>query len=289
MDFEVRRIDHVVLRVASLPRALRFWTEVLGLREERRLDALGLVQLRAGESLVDLVDVDSPLGRMGGAAPGPEGRNVDHVCLRIDPFDVPGLRAHLDAHGVEYGEVGARYGADGTGPSLYLKDPDGNTVELKGPAQQPSLRTRARPDPDDPELVLETEPAHGDVELLGDALYRFNIEATGLRDGEVLAYFVREPEGGVAAGLYGWTWGGTGVVDRLWVAAPRRRQGLGRRLLAAAEREARRRGCERMLLSTHSFQAPGFYRGLGYEEISRVDDYPRPHANLWLRKRLDSA
>jgi len=130
-------LDHVVLRVADLARALAFYEGVLGCREERRLDALGLVQLRAGASLIDLVDLAGPLGRAGGAAPGAEARNVDHFCVRIEPFDETALRAHLEAHGVEPGDVGARYGADGTGPSMYVRDPDGNVVELKGPPETP--------------------------------------------------------------------------------------------------------------------------------------------------------
>ena len=90
-------------------------------------------QLRAGESLIDLVALDGELGRRGGAGPGKEGRNVDHFCLRIEPFDAEALAAHLRAHGVERGDVGERYGADGTGPSIYVRDPDDNVVELKGP------------------------------------------------------------------------------------------------------------------------------------------------------------
>lgn len=140
MEFRVRRIDHVVLRVTDLASALRFYCQVLGLREERRIDALGLVQLRAGDSLIDLVDVESPLGRAGGAPPGSEGRNLDHVALRIDPFEAGTLRAWLERHGVAAGEIGERYGAEGTGPSLYVRDPDGNVVELKGPASSPPLR-----------------------------------------------------------------------------------------------------------------------------------------------------
>jgi catechol 2,3-dioxygenase-like lactoylglutathione lyase family enzyme len=130
---KVLGLDHVVFRVADMARALAFYEGVLGCREERRLDALGLVQLRAGASLIDLVDLDSPLGKAGGAAPGAEGHNVDHVCVRVEPFDEAALRAWLESNGVEAGDVGQRYGADGTGPSLYVKDPDGNTVELKGP------------------------------------------------------------------------------------------------------------------------------------------------------------
>ena len=134
MTIKVLGIDHVVLRVADVERAIRFYCDVLGCREERRVADIGLIQLRAGTALIDLVGVDSELGRAGGAAPGAEGRNVDHVALRIEVFDEAALRAHLEAHGVAAGEVKRRYGAEGDGPSLYIEDPDGNTVELKGPA-----------------------------------------------------------------------------------------------------------------------------------------------------------
>ncbi|WP_281782094.1 VOC family protein [Lysobacter auxotrophicus] len=110
-----------------------FYCDVLGCTVERRQDAIGLTQLRAGDSLIDLVGIDGKLGRMGGAAPGEEGRNVDHFCLRVEPFDVDAIVAHLRAHGVRIGEFGSRYGADGEGPSQYLYDPEGNVVELKGP------------------------------------------------------------------------------------------------------------------------------------------------------------
>ena len=136
MTLELSGIDHVVLRVHDLPRALRFYCDVLGCREERRLDELGLVQLRAGASLIDLVPVDSPLGRNGGDAPPPPeagGRNMDHFALAVANFDEARLRAHLESHGVEPGEVAQRYGATGNGPSMYLRHPDGNVVELKGP------------------------------------------------------------------------------------------------------------------------------------------------------------
>jgi glyoxylase I family protein len=129
----IREIDHVVLRVADLARMQRFYHEVLGCAEVRRQDAIGLVQLRAGSAMLDLVPVDGKLGRMGGAAPGPEGRNVDHVCFRVEPFDEAAIRAHLAAHGVEAGPVESRFGAEGEGPSIYLHDPEGNMIELKGP------------------------------------------------------------------------------------------------------------------------------------------------------------
>jgi len=128
-------LDHVVFRVRDIERALAFYRDVLGCTLERSLPDFGLYQLRAGRSLIDLVPVESELGRMGAAAPGPEGRNVDHIALRIEPFDEGGLRAHLQAHGIDPGELARRYGAEGQGPSLYIEDPDGNTVELKGPPE----------------------------------------------------------------------------------------------------------------------------------------------------------
>jgi catechol 2,3-dioxygenase-like lactoylglutathione lyase family enzyme len=132
-DFTVQGIDHVVLRVVDVEGVIRFYKDVLGCAVERRKDDLGLIQLRAGRSLIDLVDVNGELGQKGGAAPGAEARNMDHFCLRIDPFDEAQIRAHLRAHGVEAGELATRYGAEGDGPSLYIQDPEGNTVELKGP------------------------------------------------------------------------------------------------------------------------------------------------------------
>jgi catechol 2,3-dioxygenase-like lactoylglutathione lyase family enzyme len=129
----VRDIDHLVLRVVDLERMLDFYTRALGCSVERRQEALGLIQLRAGRSLIDLVPVDGPLGRAGGAAPGREGRNLDHFCLRVEPFDEAAIRAHLASCGVEAGPLEQRYGAEGSGPSIYLADPEGNTVELKGP------------------------------------------------------------------------------------------------------------------------------------------------------------
>lgn len=130
---KVREIDHVVLRVRDLEPMLDFYRGVLGCEIEKRQDALGLVQLRAGRSLIDLVTVDGALGRAGGAATGADGRNLDHFCLRVEPFDEAAIRAELAVHGMEAGPVAARYGAEGSGPSLYLLDPEGNVVELKGP------------------------------------------------------------------------------------------------------------------------------------------------------------
>jgi glyoxylase I family protein len=129
----IRELDHVVLRVHHLEPMRRFYCDVLGCTVERHQEAIGLLQLRAGASLIDLVPVDSQLGAMGGAAPGREGHNMDHLCLRLRQFDVPRIQAHLRAHGVDPGEVASRFGAEGAGPSIYVQDPEGNTVELKGP------------------------------------------------------------------------------------------------------------------------------------------------------------
>lgn len=134
--FQILCLDHVVLRVADMPRMMRFYCNVLGCRVEREREELGLVQLRAGQSLIDLVDVAGTLGKQGGAAPASEGRNMDHLCLRIEPFDAGAIAAHLLAHGVVPGETKSRYGAEGEGPSMYITDPEENTVELKGPPER---------------------------------------------------------------------------------------------------------------------------------------------------------
>lgn len=128
----IRGLDHVVLRVRDLGRALAFYRDALGCEIERSSDALGLYQLRAGASLIDLVPVDGPLGRAGGPAPG-DGRNVDHIALQLASFDPEAIRGWLAERGFEAGEAAPRYGAEGMGPSLYVRDPDGNVVELKGP------------------------------------------------------------------------------------------------------------------------------------------------------------
>ena len=133
--FEIVGLDHVVLRVSDMDQALRFYCDVLGCSLERTVPDLGLFQLRAGRSLIDLVDVNAPLGKQGGAPPARTGHNVDHVCIRIDPFDPERLEEYLKKNGIKPGDVSRRYGADGYGPSMYIEDPDGNTVELKGPPE----------------------------------------------------------------------------------------------------------------------------------------------------------
>ncbi|OCC24785.1 lactoylglutathione lyase [Croceicoccus estronivorus] len=129
----IAALDHVVFRVRNMDRMIAFYEQVLGATVERKIENLGLVQLRAGRSLVDLVDCDGELGRQGGEPAGKGGRNVDHVCFQIRPWDEAGILGHLKHHGLADISVSRRYGADGFGPSIYLNDPEGNMLELKGP------------------------------------------------------------------------------------------------------------------------------------------------------------
>ncbi|MEQ8859797.1 MAG: VOC family protein [Pseudomonadales bacterium] len=136
VPFQLERIDHVVLRARNSDALVSFYRDVLGCPVEREAVDLGLVQLRAGASLIDVIAVDGPLGRAGGAAPRSAGaQNLDHVCLRVSPFEPAVLSAHLRRHGAEPSAVRHVYGAEGRGPSIYVDDPEGNTVELKGPAE----------------------------------------------------------------------------------------------------------------------------------------------------------
>ena len=132
MPINIARIDHVVLRVRDLDRMIEFYSTVLGCRLERGPGEERLAQLRAGDSLIDLVDIDSELGRLAGRAPAPDAPNVDHICLLAEPWDEDAILGQLRAHGVEPGSVEPRYGATGYGPSVYFEDPEGNTIELKG-------------------------------------------------------------------------------------------------------------------------------------------------------------
>jgi glyoxylase I family protein len=132
MKIHIREIDHVVIRVADLESITRFYCDVLGCSLEKEQRDIGLIQLRAGRSLIDLLKVGAKIDRPDSGTPG-EGRNMDHLCLRVEGFDGEALKAHLQERGVRIGELGVRYGADGFGPSLYLFDPEGNMVELKGP------------------------------------------------------------------------------------------------------------------------------------------------------------
>ena len=127
---QIAGLDHVVLRVGDLDRAIGFYQRVLGCHVERELQQPRLVQLRAGSALIDLV----PASTSPSEAADKTGRNMDHFCVRLAGFDTAALKAHLAKNGVDPGDVHERYGAEGYGPSIYLSDPDGNTVELKGPA-----------------------------------------------------------------------------------------------------------------------------------------------------------
>ncbi len=140
---EPKGLDHVVLRVRDLDRSISFYRDALGFPIERRLDELGLVQLRAGASLIDLVDVATPLGRAGGGEPIHDAHNMDHFALTLSTFDEDSIRAHLEKMGIKAEETRRLYGAEGFGPSIYLRDPDGNTVELKGPAEPDSKIERS--------------------------------------------------------------------------------------------------------------------------------------------------
>lgn len=120
-------LDHVVISVADMAAAIDFWTAGLGAHIERRIQEIGLVQLRAGASLIDL----APRGDDG------PGRNMEHVCVRIEPWDEKAIRAHLSACGIAAGKTEERYGADGYGPSIYIEDLEGNRIELKGPPVRP--------------------------------------------------------------------------------------------------------------------------------------------------------
>lgn len=132
MTLSIRQIDHLVLRVVDIKAMMDFYVGVLGCSLEKIQEEIGLYQVRAGSSLIDFVPVDGPLGASGGAAPGKEGRNLDHFCLRIEDFDANEITSYLTSKGIVAGKVESRYGAEGEGPSIYVTDPENNVVELKG-------------------------------------------------------------------------------------------------------------------------------------------------------------
>ncbi len=135
-------------------------------------------------------------------------------------------------------------------------------------------------------LSVDDNPDPRDVSFLEDRINEYNIRTTGMDDGRLLSIFLRDEAGQMIAGLYGWTWGGTCEIRFLWVSEDRRGQDLGTRLMRAAEAEAARRGCRQIVLDTHDFQAPGFYRKLGFEIEAVQEDYPLGHRKYYLRKRL---
>ncbi|BAO87904.1 VOC family protein [Caballeronia cordobensis] len=134
MHFNIREIDHVVIRCLDLDKMIHFYRTALCCPIEKEQRDLGLVQMRAGRSLIDLLAVGAKIDRPESGAPD-AGRNMDHLCVRVEPFDPGALRAHLEQHGARIGEEARRYGAEGFGPSLYLFDPEGNMIELKGPPE----------------------------------------------------------------------------------------------------------------------------------------------------------
>ena len=132
--FTLLGLDHLVLRVANLDVSRAFYEGVLGCKLEREIPSLGLYQFRAGRQLIDLVVIGS---KLGGPMPVNLGRrNQDHFCIEITPFVATHIKEYLSMSDVPIGEMGSRYGAMGLGPSIYIEDPDGNTVELKGPPEQ---------------------------------------------------------------------------------------------------------------------------------------------------------
>lgn len=141
-------------------------------------------------------------------------------------------------------------------------------------------------DPEAREIAIVADPSTRELDELEEAVHLFNEEATGLRDGRDLAAFLRDAQGALRAGIAGHTWGGCAEIRFLWVREAERGRGLGSRLLAAAEREARARGCARVVLSSHSFQAPAFYLRRGYVECGRAAGYPRGHAQIYFTKLL---
>jgi glyoxylase I family protein len=262
----IREIDHIVLRVVDLPSMLRFYCDGLGCRIERRQDEIGLIQLRAGRSLIDLVPVDGALGRAGGAAPGKEGRNLDHFCLRVEPFDESAIRARLAAHGIDAGPLASRYGAEGQGPSLYLTDPEGNVVELKGPAETlpgraaaPSTATTAASEPAAAVTIRRLGP--GDCRVLDDVageVFDHRVDPALARE------FLADPRHHLVVACAGTTVVGMATAlhyvhpdkpNELWineigVAPAYRCQGIGTRLLETLLAHGRAIGCREAWLGT---------------------------------------
>ena len=141
----IQGIDHIVLRASDIDAMRRFYCEVLGATHVAYRPQFGMSHLRIGAALIDLIEVNGPLGGAGGAAPGSEGRNMDHFCLRVEPFDQDSIVAHLKRHRVAIGEIRPRFGAEGSGVSIYLTDPEVNNVELIGPSDGKAVPPPAAP------------------------------------------------------------------------------------------------------------------------------------------------
>jgi glyoxylase I family protein len=263
----VREIDHLVLRVSDAEAMLAFYRDVLGCPVERRQDEIGLIQLRAGRSLIDLVPIDGALGRAGGAAPGKEGRNLDHFCLRIEPFDEADIRRRLKEHGIDAGPLASRYGAEGEGPSLYLADPEGNVVELKGPATAapvgaPSTTAAATAGAPAAEVTIRLL-GRSDAGVLDDvATDVFDHPVDRALTGEFLA----DPRHHLVVACAGTTVVGMASalhyvhpdkpaelwINEVGVAPAYRRRGVGTRLLEALFVHGRAIGCSEAWLGTEN-------------------------------------
>ncbi len=134
IPFHPKQFDHLVLRVRDVERAITFYETVLGCTVDRRRPEMGLYHLRCAGFMIDLVDIDGKLGGDGAAVEDGMPRNLDHFCLTVEPFDEAAIRRHLGEHGITASETGERYGARGNGLSMYIRDPDGNQIELKAPS-----------------------------------------------------------------------------------------------------------------------------------------------------------
>lgn len=131
--FKIKRLDHIVIRTAKIKEMVDFYCFTLGCTINRdKLKEHGMIQLNAGESLIDLLDANSEVGKKGGDAPDPNARNMDHFCILLDHFDEVEIKLQLKKFGVEFSDVQMRFGATRYGPSIYIYDPDGNKVEIKG-------------------------------------------------------------------------------------------------------------------------------------------------------------
>jgi len=261
----VREIDHLVLRVSDVAAMLAFYRDVLCCAVERRDDDIGLIQLRAGRSLIDLVPVDGALGRAGGAAPGKEARNLDHFCLRVEPFDENAIRTRLEAHGIDAGALASRYGAEGQGPSLYVSDPEGNVVELKGPAETAAAPASSSPAP----VATGASAAEVTIRRLGpgdsSVLDDVASEVFDHRvDAELASEFLADPRHHLVVACAGTTVVGMATalhyvhpdkptelwINEIGVAPPYRRRGIGTRLLEALLAHGRAIRCREAWLGT---------------------------------------
>jgi len=263
----VREIDHVVLRVSDAEAMTAFYRDVLGCPVEKRQDEIGLIQLRAGRSLIDLVPIDGALGRAGGAAPGRGGRNLDHFCLRVEPFDEAAIRRRLAEHGVDAGPVASRYGAEGEGPSIYVADPEGNVVELKGPAdgaQASAIAARATPTAaplgcgDEITIRLLGRGDDAVLDHVASDVFDHAVDAALTRE------FLADPRHHLVVACAGATVVGMATalhyvhpdkpaelwINEVGVASSHRRQGIGTRMLDALLAHARALGCREAWVGT---------------------------------------